>query len=599
MCPRRLRKKLRSRWHGSRPKKLNRVDSGLEKGLAHRVHRGRNVETQSGDAHVSRPKPGYAWDAFVRWLIVGALVAIAFLTVAGTLTAPLAEPDEARYAEVAREMVSSGDWIVPRVNGDVFLDKPPLVFWAEAAALKVLGVHDWAARLPVLIAALLCLVVTFLLARELVGSVAAWLAVLLLATAPLFFGMGQVLTLDVPLTLWTTASMAAIWFGYSRTSKAWYRLAYVCCALGVLTKGPVAVLLVALPALLFLLDRGREGDFRRAFDPFGVTLFLLVSLPWFIAMESREPGFLFQFVAHHHFERFVNPWQHREPFWFFIPVLLVGFFPWSLLWLCERRGTRHLLEGALRRPQALFIAVYALVPLLFFSASSSKLIPYILPAFPPLAIFSADLYTALFRNHGRRLCARSGAFFAVTGVALLAVGMAFFFVAPHWRAPLLRPYLMTGGFALSLLGGLTCYTGARGHERVSFALLMGVLASILALLVSGRDLAKNYRDLARGGGGFLAADTQLFSYRHDLPAIEFYLRRHVRVVGRGEEASLAARWRRSRSLAVFTRSSQVEKLAPYLPDSQVVASGFDTVLLVHRPTLAGRATGRVPSVARD
>ena len=530
---------------------------------------------------------------------MAALAVLLFLSTVAVVSAPLAEPDEARYAEVAREMVSGGDWIVPRLNGEVFLDKPPLVFWAEAASLRLFGVRDWAARLPVLIAAILCLFIVYLLARELFGVVTGWFAVLLLATAPLFFGMGQVLTLDLPLTLWTTAAMAAIWFGHSRASPSWYRVAYLCTALGALTKGPVAVLLVWLPAALFLLDRGEKNAFRRAIDPLGILLFLIVSLPWFALAEMHEPGFLLNFVRHHHIERFVNPWQHREPFWFFVPVLLAGLFPWSLLWILERRGAGQALERILRSPQGVFAAVFAAVPLLFFSASSSKLIPYILPALPPLALLLAELYASLFRSHGGRLSKRGGAAYAVVGVGLLLTGVSFFLVEPHWRAPLVRPFLMAGGVAFSLLGGLAACAGARGHGRAAFALLAAAMISSLALMQSGRGLAKSYRALARGGEPHLAPEAELFSYRHQLPGVEFYLRRRITVIERGDEAVLASRWQAARPPAVFVRASEVATLTRLLPDAAVVATAFDTALIVHNQALVAKQAPGPPSIGRE
>lgn len=472
-----------------------------------------------------------------NWALGAALLLSVGIVFAGGVSLPLAEPDEARYAEIAREMSAAGDWVVPRLQGEVFADKPPLVFWASAAAYALFGVEDWAARLPVLLAALLGLVATWSLARDVYGFETATLAVLILATCPLYFGMSGLLTLDMPLALWTTVGMAAIWRGYRNGSRAAIRLAYVVAALGVLTKGPIAAVLIWMPAAVFLVALRDGATARRMFDPIGVALFLIIALPWFLAMEQRVPGYVSEFLFHHHVERFVNPWHHREPLWFYAPVLFVALFPWSILWLIA--AGRRQVSLRFDRPSvpAGFLGLFAGVPVVIFSLSSSKLIPYVLPALPPLAILLAATTVRLVRADEVGFLRGGGWMLVGGGAVSLLVGIVLSVYEFHWRGPLIRPYLVMGG--LSLIG-LGCAARLAALRNLGRHALLAVVAACLTMVgiaqFARADLARNSRGLGMQARTALGADGSLWAYRKSSPAIDFYARQEARVIEAGEES---------------------------------------------------------------
>ncbi len=249
------------------------------------------------------------------------------------LAYPLVEPDESRYAQVALEMVHSGDYLVPRLQGEPYLDKPPLLYWATAASFRVFGETELAARIPSAVAALLTVLVTFLLGRHLLGDRTAWLGSLMLLLCLGFVLSARFLIMDGPLTLFTTICLFASLLAVrgSRLQLSWWLVAGVACGLGVMTKGPVAVVLTCPPLLALHWVGGRAASPRLRDWLVFATIVGTVALPWFILIGRSQGDFAGHFFWQHHIIRFVNAFNHQEPFWYYIPVLFAGMFPSSLL----------------------------------------------------------------------------------------------------------------------------------------------------------------------------------------------------------------------------------------------------------------------------
>ncbi len=482
-----------------------------------------------------------------RYGIVVAVGMMVAISLGGVLAMPLAEPDEARYAETARLMLITGDWIVPHLGGEVFLDKPPLLYWLSALSLRTFGISDTAARLPVFVAALCCLAIVFRQAKRSFDRDTAWLAVAILASSPLFFGFGQLLTMDMLLTAWTTAGMAALWFGSRPGGRAWIRIAYLVSAFGALSKGPIAVVLIWLPGLLYFVARRDLASMKRWWDPAAAIAFAAICAPWFWLVETRQPGFASSFLWHHHFERFMNPWHHSEPAWFFVPVGLVGMLPWSILWVFDPIHMRSVMADLRRDPRLAYLACCAVVPFVLFSLSSSKLIPYVLPALPPLAILLALVYTRALQATTARVLSRGGTFVAVGGTIALTVGLLFYAWVPHWRIPILRPLLVLGGAALLATGSACRILTLRGFRAAALnALLLGI-ASLLFMVQIGRgELAKEFRTLTTEVRIQTPKETAVWSIGEYRPAVDFYLGKPVEVVewdqldGRSNEVARAS-----------------------------------------------------------
>jgi 4-amino-4-deoxy-L-arabinose transferase len=305
---------------------------------------------------------------------------------------PLVIPDETRYAEIPREMLASGDWVVPRLNGLRYFEKPPLGHWLNAASIWLFGENAFAVRLPSAVAAGLTAVLLFVWTRRFTNDDATpWLATTVFLLSFEVLAIGTFCVLDSMLSLFTTAAIVAFHFAYgektARTRTVLLVLAGLACALAFLTKGFLALVVPAIVIVPFMLWEGRfKTLLRMAWLP--LVAAILVVLPWAVTIHRREPDFWHYFFWVEHVNRFISPdgGQHRLPFWFYVPILLGGAMPWTPLLGPIVQGLRH----TSWRDSTIRLAICWLVPpLLFFSACSGKLGTYILPCYPPLAFLIA------------------------------------------------------------------------------------------------------------------------------------------------------------------------------------------------------------------
>jgi 4-amino-4-deoxy-L-arabinose transferase-like glycosyltransferase len=302
----------------------------------------------------------------------------------------LFEPDEGRYAEIPREMLVRGDWIVPYLQGEPYLDKPPLFYWCVMASYRIFGVHDWSARIVPALAVHLSIIFIYLFGRRVVGERAAFLGSLALGLAPGFLTVGRLLLMDGLLTLWTTLGLLAAFEAIRNAPLrwSWWVVAAFAVGLGVLTKGPIAIVLVVVPVIAYARLAGLKGSVGwRGWFAFGLVV-LGVSLPWYVLVSLRLPEFAGYFLVKHNLLRFLSPFDHIEPVWFYVPLIIGGFLPASLLGIA---WVRFLISGraedaAKRMAGSGFYLLAAAWCVAFFSLSGSKLPTYILPAFPMLAL---------------------------------------------------------------------------------------------------------------------------------------------------------------------------------------------------------------------
>jgi 4-amino-4-deoxy-L-arabinose transferase-like glycosyltransferase len=238
-----------------------------------------------------------AIDRRERWLYL-ALAGLVVLIWLATLGArPLFNPDEGRYAEIPREMLSGGDWIIPHLDGLAYIEKPPLQYWATAVSYRLLGQKVFSARLYTALCALGVIAVTWLLARKLMDEAGAWRTAAVLASLSLFTVMGQLLTLDMSLTFFMTLSLAGFLLAQRERWRGWMLLAWLAAAFGVLTKGLIAAAIPAAVLLIYTLVTRETGAWRRLELKAGIPLFLAVTVPWHWLAASRLPDFL-QFFFH-------------------------------------------------------------------------------------------------------------------------------------------------------------------------------------------------------------------------------------------------------------------------------------------------------------
>jgi 4-amino-4-deoxy-L-arabinose transferase-like glycosyltransferase len=307
----------------------------------------------------------------------------------------LAEPDEARYAEIPREMLASGDFVTPRLNGVPYFEKPPLLYWGNAASLRLLGETPWAARLPTRLFGLGTVLILLFGTAGVWGMPAGLAAAILYLASPAGFVFSRVVLTDAPLTFFFTATLflaraTILRRETRRPSAALSVLTGIAAAGGFLSKGLVAAVLPGAVLFFWCLATRRARYLSSLLFGPALPVFLLAAAPWFVLAERRTPGFLNFFFIHEHFQRFATPVAQRSgPIYYFVLVFLAGLLPALPFFFATLKRTRDWRRWRDDDPDAFFFLLWFAVVFLFFSLSRSKLPPYLLPAFPAAAALAA------------------------------------------------------------------------------------------------------------------------------------------------------------------------------------------------------------------
>lgn len=479
------------------------------------------------------------------------LFAAAGLFFAGLGRLPLIEPDEGRNAEVGREMVASGDWITPHYNGFVYLDKPAVFFWMEAASLKIFGVSETAARLPSAVMALATMLLVWFLARRMFGDTAGLRAGLVFAACPLAFALAREVIFDMTLTFLVTVAMVAFWLvEESGFQRPWFEaLMFAAMGLAVITKGFVGILIPLVGILIYHAARGRAREWLRLRWGWGLLVLLAAALPWFIAVSMRNPDFPRYAFWDESLKRFTTTAAHRGGgIFYYIPVFLGGFFPWSIFLLLagwnRLRRWRELRQDSSR--PVVFLLSWAAWVFLFFSLSHSKLPTYFLPAIVPLSILVGLVWQEVGKQESLRppdwLTAGFALLLAI-GVLVAAASHSWLFDSLHVRlakklAPsvldLIQPSLLYTGLILAAMGFLGRRLATKAHGRTlaiaTFVLLMAVVPMFVLRWYAPLELlteTHSSRGLAATIKSSPESDSPIYGYYYFRTSLPFYLRRPV------------------------------------------------------------------------
>ena len=497
----------------------------------------------------------------VAWVIV---VLAAWLGARG-----LNEPDEGRYAEIGREMAGGAGWVIPHLNGFPHFQKPPLLYWATALSFKALGVTEWGARLPSALAALGTALVTWAIGRRLFGAGVATNAALVLVGGLEFFGLARMLTPDMLMTFWITAAIGCLVHAMVPEedgrvpSPGWKWAFFVCQGLGFMTKGPMALVVPASAALGWSLAARRHVHKTPLPWIRGLGIALGIGLAWFVVISIRVPGLLDYFVGDELVKRVASKAHGRsKPLWFFIPVLIGGALPWTAFfpWVIGTawRRIRHRATQPLAPWQGLLLG-WTVLPFLVLSVSGSKLLTYVLPLYPALALALAVAWDRHVAQQGRggRWAWRMAALLLVAFIgALLGVRLTRFAgIAPIW--PLAIPFFLVFQL-LRQRWGATAEDDLARMAVAASAVWIGLTLQAPALNnVFGRQAS--VRDLAAMARDFAGPDGAVFSYDVRACGFGFYLDRVIGI--RASEADLVLKPTAEESRRLIESAADATRLA--------------------------------------
>lgn len=347
----------------------------------------------------SKNNPSWSWDLILLTLVLTGLYLI------GLGSYPLFVPDEGRYTEIAREMFSSGDFILPHLNGVVFLDKPILYYWLEVTAIKIFGLNEFALRFwPAIIGVWGCLV-AYIGGRNLFSRASGIISACGLATAIMYFGAAHYANLDLEVAVFISTTLVFLFLGIKNSNpkhaKLWIYAGYIFTGIAILTKGIIGI---AFPALIigsWIIITGNTPVIKRLHLISGLVLTTIVAAPWYVAAQIADKDFFHFFFVVQHISRFLSTatFNNITPWWFYIPITFAGCLPWTILIVHMLLCT---IKNCIKNPQAheteIYLLLWAALILLFFSVPHSKTIGYILPIFPPLFILFGNYVTENWSN---------------------------------------------------------------------------------------------------------------------------------------------------------------------------------------------------------
>jgi 4-amino-4-deoxy-L-arabinose transferase-like glycosyltransferase len=429
---------------------------------------------------------------------------------------PLLDADEGRNGEVGREMAATNDYVMPRLDGLPYLDKPIVYFAAEAAAMEVLGPTELAARLPAYLFTLATAAVLFFFARRLWGEAEGYVAASVFLTMPLTVAFARTVIFDSALTFFVVVALVAYFFAIEEQSKRWSILAWAAMGVAMITKGPVTFILVLFVAIPYAW---RRKALRVLFPLLGILVFAAVIAPWLWGVTRVVPEFLrYVLITETAARMATDELKRTGPPWYFLPYLIGGALPWSIVLLASAKQTRR------REPAILFLLLWLAIPFVFFSISQSKRPQYILPLMPPLALLVAHVW--------REARTRAAAIvLASLGVLLLASPL---FLHRAKMEAVVAAVADETALALGLaflLGGLVALFAKR-RELVLVALSLPVLVLPTAAnpLLQGISERRSAKAMVAELRPYLTPQTQIIGVEAFTGSMAFYLQRPITVV---------------------------------------------------------------------
>ncbi|MBS0359023.1 MAG: glycosyltransferase family 39 protein [Proteobacteria bacterium] len=460
---------------------------------------------------------------------------------------PLFSPDEGRYSEVAREMLATGNFITPHVNGVVFLDKPILFYWLQAFSIKLFGLNEWAIRLwPALFGIFGCLL-TYLAGRKLYDRRTGLLSALILASAPLYFGAAHYANLDLEVAVLISAALFCSLMAFHSESKRetsiLFILAYVFAGFATLTKGMMGIVfpMMIIGSWILITNRWRMILHMRLFS--GLLVFLLITLPWFLLVQKETPQFFHFFFITQQASRFLtaDTFNNKTHLWFYLPIVLLGFFPW-VFFLCQAFLQKlKMVFGAFRTSSVeLFLLLWIFLIFIFFSIPGSKIPGYILPIFPPIALLIGNFISTYWDDLPKPSGIKTGTIiyslfsfslailcFSVTKISMIKI--------PEGLLPAI--YIIGSALFISCVFSLFLYKKkfAASFLLLFFTIIFCLLTAVKSLPIINQKSIKPFATYLKKIIKPNDEVVTFYNYYQDLP---IYLERRITIVYKWDDPNI-------------------------------------------------------------
>lgn len=457
--------------------------------------------------------------------------------------------NEGLYGEIAREMLVTGNYIIPHLNFVPYLEKPPMLYWLIAASYHVFGINAFAARLvPVTAGALTCLAFLFF-GKALNQARAGWMAAIILATSAGFILISRVIIFDMSLTFFFSSSLLCFFLWYEKESRYYLWFCYGFMALAFLTKGLLSVALIPIIAFVFMLvNKTAAKKFFKAIDPIGILIAAIIIVPWLIAASLKQPGFAWDFFINEQVMRFLDKRfphdYHTGPFYYYVLPLIVILLPWSILLPTLFKKSKETAAETNFKILKKFLWIWFLIPLLFFSISQAKGQYYIIIAIPPMAMLLALKIKESFANPQSRLLINSFNILIISAIILLGT-ICFIFYMPGVYNRLPENFQQPTVYAFPLLillittiiyGSIGFFLNRSDKKRpvVQFILIAGLIIPWILFLVADKQRLQPQRSEILLGEYILSHHPErpvyLYQDYEDFSSILFYVKKRAIVI---------------------------------------------------------------------
>ncbi|MFT6834888.1 MAG: 4-amino-4-deoxy-L-arabinose transferase-like glycosyltransferase [Francisellaceae bacterium] len=479
--------------------------------------------------------------------IITILTAIYFIIFLGCRN--LSIPDEGRYPEIAREMLTSGNWVTPTINGVPFLDKPIMYYWIEALSLKVFGINAWGARMPMATFGFIGVILSYVFARKFYNRKVGLLTAAILACSPLYFLSAHYANLDLEVAnfLWVSALLMLLGIQYPYPSnKRRYFLygAYIFGALAFLTKGLMGFAFPAMAIGIWILLLNRWKILKEMYLFSGAVLFVIIITPWLLLAQSQNPQFLYYFFYYQQVLRFIGNNFHVSKImgpWFYFLIMLIGMLPWSIYFIAKfKKGADLLWKNRFKDTVSLFMLIWSLSIFIFFSIPHTKLAGYILPILPTLAILMAKSIESMSKSGITKAFIITH---SIGNSVLIIAGLALFiFPAAQHKIPMwtIYPTFIPTGIII-IIGAILSIHYLRANKLLS-SMAVTVIAmmcfNIGVVLSTPIFDTKGSEDLTSQVLPLMQKNTKIISYENYKEDIPFLLQRKVYIVSDWDNSSI-------------------------------------------------------------